>query len=177
MSRSSLFFGVAQNKSRAPGSDVDVAWSDVKVFFPINSISREDPEELAAWPTSRSFDWLPGGMQGGAFPIISDDWTKFMFRTCRKLFGPNFHVNCLDQKCSMSVKFGWIVRQHSQDQEHVAWFDLTQRRNAFFFLLSYNIIHIKIHTRLLSARNVNCFWSLPLDIKVSPPRPSAWWAP
>lgn len=100
--------------------------SNVEEFSLQNSIgkgtvlSQEPCPPAAPLPAPRPHPTPPGGALGEAFPIISDDCTEFMFRMYLKLFGPNSHINCSDQKRSMSVKFGWIIRQHSQDQEHVA---------------------------------------------------------
>lgn len=162
--------GFPRTNPRAPGLGMEKVCPPVEVVSLATTSAKGMMKSQEPYPPGAPC-LAPWMVVGGVFPIISDAWTEFMFRMYIQLFGPNFHVNCSDQKCSMSVKFGWIIRQHSQDQEHVAWCDLTQRRNACSFLLSYNIIHIKIHTRLLSARNVNCFWSLPLDIKVSPCSP------
>lgn len=112
--------GFPRTNLSAPGSDMGIVCPPVEVVSPATPSAEGNDEEPGALPTSCPPAWLSGGQLEGGFPIISDARTKFMFSIYIKLFGPNFHVNCSDQKCSMSVKFGWIIRQHSQDQEHVA---------------------------------------------------------
>lgn len=95
-------------------------WKQHAHIWKCHVISGRDSQESGALPTGYPSARPAGGELGGVFPINSDDRTKFMFRMYTKLVGPNSHVNCSDQKCSVSVKFGWILRQHSQDQDHVA---------------------------------------------------------